>query len=101
MDDYKVKCCICNRPTSHRTGVNLQMDVQINWPYPKWGNFLTGDRNKGISIICDSCSKKSNLDFTTVHSVIEWDEVTKKVTYHPLSWIKNLNGRSIPTLVNK
>lgn len=48
------KCCISGKPLSTSGHVNMiQLDKKATWPFPVWGNVITGRQNMAVSYVHD------------------------------------------------
>lgn len=79
----RCKCCICDGALGNPPNA-LQIPVTVTWGSPKWGNFLTGEKDQGVSFVCDGCLSGYTHGITIVKNVVEFKGV--EVIYHPVSW---------------
>lgn len=70
-------CCCCNETMKNSKHINLvNTQMPATWDFPRWGNFLTGEKNKAVAVVCDKCIEETlQLKF-----VIELNE--GKIIYH-------------------
>lgn len=76
------KCCACETPLADSKHVNMvQVDKPAKWPYPVWGNFLTGHQNMAVAFICDSCYTTGMESGTQIKFAVEIDT---EIKYHAI-----------------
>lgn len=85
MDLDRVKeigqCCCCGQPTKQDGHLNMvDLDMDATWPYPVWGNILTGERNLATAVICDNCWERGQTQHLDFLYVIEY--LGDQLVYH-------------------
>lgn len=78
----RCKCCSCEGPLPANPYL-VQLSVNIPWEFPKWGNFLTKEKSKGVAFICQDCAdeqKKERIQFA-----VEFQG--NEIVYHSLIWV--------------
>ena len=97
MNSYKIlatgKCCITGKPLSDcKQLYYLQLQYKATWPYPVWGNILTGITNMAIAYVHDECIVGGVVVGTVINAVEFKDD---EIIYHP---VKDLVCVSQPTM---
>ena len=76
-------CCACEAPLSYSRHINwVNLDEKAAWPFPVWGNVITGETQMASAFICDRCYD-AGMDGRPVEIKFAIEFKDNEAVYHP------------------
>lgn len=80
-------CCVTGKPLKDCKYLNfIHVHRKAQWPFPIWGNVITGHQNMACAYVHDECIENNKLKGEVINAVEFKDG---EIIYHPVADLEN------------